>query len=218
MRSIQFMAISAALLPLVCLTAFGGTQRNGASPKKGAKKAVVKTVAANAVASAPVSFREDIEPFLKANCGSCHSADKHNSGFVVETPTALFAGGQKHGKSVIVPGNANGSAIVLYLRGKFTPRMPRSGAAADPAQIAKLEAWINQGAKVDAVKLGWPYTPPVAVAPPKVKNAAWAKNPIDAFVLAKLEAKGLKPRPARPENRAVAPRLRRSGRRKPDAG
>src|SRR5262245_10315881 len=41
----------------------------------------------------------------------------------------------------------------------------------------------------------WPYSPPVAKAPPAVRNAAWCRNPIDWFVLAKLEAKGLKPNP-----------------------
>ena len=157
------------------------------------KKAAVKTASVAPATVGPTSFREDVEPFLKANCASCHSADKRMSGFVVETTTALFAGGQKHGAKVIVPGDAKNSAIVSYLNGKFAPRMPLGAPAADAAQIAKLEAWINQGAKIDAVKLGWPYTPPVACAAPKVKNAAWVKNPIDAFVLAKLEAKGLRP-------------------------
>ena len=192
-KSIQSMALSAMLLPFVGLMAFGagngGAHKNASAQKKGG----AKTVAVKAAGTTPVSFHEDLEPFLKANCASCHSADKHTSGFVVESVAALFAGGQKHGKKVIVPGDANGSAIISYLRGKISPRMPLGAPAADAAQIAKMEAWINQGAKIDAVKLGWPYTPPVAYAVPKVKNSAWVKNPIDAFVLAKLEAKGLRP-------------------------
>ncbi len=186
------MAVSAILLPCAALMALGA---GGAKAVKRAaeKKAAVKTVAAPPESAAPVSFREEVEPFLKANCASCHSADKHTSGFALETTTGLFAGGQKYGVKVIIPGNAKESAMVSYLRGKISPRMPLAAPAADAAQIVKLEAWINQGAKIDAVKLGYPYTPPVAYAVPKVKNSAWVKNPIDAFVLAKLESKGLRP-------------------------
>ena len=60
-------------------------------------------------------------------------------------------------------------------------------------QIAKLKAWIEQGAPW---REHWAYRAPVKAAPPAVRNAAWVRNPIDSFVLAKLEAKGLTPAPA----------------------
>ena len=76
-----------------------------------------------------------------------------------------------------------------------TRRMPpqSSHKSLTPAQIARLKLWIEQGA---AWKEHWAYRAPVKAAPPVVKNAAWARTPIDRFILAKLEAKGLAPAPA----------------------
>ena len=61
------------------------------------------------------------------------------------------------------------------------------------AQIALLKRWIEQGAPWQE---HWAYKAPVRPKPPAVRNAAWARNPIDRFVLARLEAKGLEPAPA----------------------
>ena len=192
MRSMQSFFAAAFLLPVAALVAFGASGTpSQVKPKAKARPAAAKSPAVPA--PAPVSFHEDIEPLLKANCASCHSADKHTSGFVVETTGGLFAGGKKYGAGVIVPGRPQESKIVAYLRGAGVPRMPMGGAAISEAQIVKVERWIAQGAKIDALKLGWPYAAPVAYAVPHVKNAAWVKNPIDAFVLAKLEAQGLRP-------------------------
>ena len=144
---------------------------------------------------AQISYREEIEPFLKANCGSCHSSDKHNSDFVIETPSALFRGGKKFQKNAIVPGKSGESVLVQYLTGKAQPRMPLNSPAIDAETIQKIKTWIDQGAKADAPKLGWPYLPPISRATPKVKMTGWVKNPIDAFILAKLEPLNLKPSP-----------------------
>ena len=144
---------------------------------------------------ATVSFRQDVEPFLKVRCSLCHSADAHKGGFVVDTPETLFKGGGKTGANIIVPGNAKDSLLLAYLRGQKQPQMPLGGPPASAALIAAIATWIDQGAKIDAVKLGWPYTAPVARPTPHVKNVAWVRAPIDAFVLAKLESKGLTPAP-----------------------
>ena len=190
MRSMQSLFAAAFLLPVAALVALGASGTpSQVKPKAKARPAAAKSAAA----PASVSFHDDIEPLLKASCASCHSADKHTSGFVVETTGGLFAGGKKYGAKGIVPGKPQESKIVAYLRGAGVPRMPMGGAAIPEAQIVKVERWIAQGAKIDALKLGWPYAAPVAYSVPKVKNIAWVKNPIDAFVLAKLEAKGLKP-------------------------
>lgn len=143
-----------------------------------------------------VSFRQSVEPFLKANCSSCHSADAHKGGFVVDTPEALFKGSAKTGANVIVPGHSQDSQLIAYLRGQKQPRMPLGGPQTADSQILMLAEWIDQGAKIDAVKLGWPYTAPVVRPLPHVRNTAWTRNPIDTFVLAKLEARGLTPAPA----------------------
>ena len=195
MRSIHVLTASAILLPALALGAWaaspgnsGGTTAKPSTPRTAAKLGTAPAIPA-------VSFRESVEPLLKATCTTCHNAATHTSGFNLEATSALLAGGSKFGKQVIVPGNAKASTLVAYLRGTKQPRMPLNGEAVPEAQIRAVEAWINQGAKIDAVKLGWPYTPPVTQTVPKVKNAVWVHNSIDNFVLAKLEGKGLKPSP-----------------------
>src|SRR5579859_645974 len=85
-------------LALVALAAYGGQERavpQAAPAEKAAKRQPSETaVAAN---TAPVRFRKEIEPFLKARCSGCHSVDGHSSGLNVETPEALFKGGAKYG-------------------------------------------------------------------------------------------------------------------------
>jgi mono/diheme cytochrome c family protein len=185
MRSPSRSSLMVALLPLSALMALGAA---ASAPPRPAQTPTAKPT--------PVSFREEIEPFLKANCSSCHSAEQKSGGFVVETVAELRKGGTKSGAKIIIPGKASQSALIAYLRGTRQPRMPLNRPAVSEAQIKKVEAWINQGATIDVLKLGFPYTPPAAsVAVPKVKNTAWVRNPIDNFVLAKLEAKGLAPAP-----------------------
>ena len=149
----------------------------------------------DATATGQVSFHGDVEPILKASCASCHSADAHSSGFVVDTPQSLLKGGALNGARDIVPGNAADSVLVAYLNGRKKPQMPLGKAALTEPQIKTITAWIDQGAKIDTIKLGWPYTPPSAAPIPPVRNKVWVRNPIDNFVLAKLEARGLTPSP-----------------------
>ncbi len=197
MRLLPALILSAVLLPTFGLVALGaGFASPGAPPRRPAtSKQTPSRKAAEPKTAARISFRQEIEPFLQANCTSCHSADLHSGGFVVETPERLFQGGSKFGTKVIVPGKASASALIAYLRGQNRPRMPFGRPPIEAAQIERIAAWIDQGAKIDALKLGWPYAPPVAHAVPHVRNAAWCRNPIDNFVLAKLEAKGLPPSP-----------------------
>ncbi len=189
MRSARFLFTIALSVPVV-----GGLSAATAGQSALHKKASAaqKPVGA-AKPVALISYREEVEPIFKSTCGSCHSSDKHSSGFVVETPEALFKGGTRVGVKVVVPGKPAESLLLAYLHGTKQPRMPLNSPALDADKLKTIETWIAQGAKIDAIKLGYPYTAPVAHAIPHVKNAAWVKNPMDAFILAKLEAKGLKP-------------------------
>ncbi len=103
-------------------------------------------------------------------------------------------------------------------------KMPPKGKMPDK-DIATLEKWVKDGLAYPADKLGteiakrsvvteeakryWAYQPVKRPATPDVKDKGWAKTPIDAFVLAKLEAKGLKPVAPADEGRARSPRLLR---------
>lgn len=135
-------------------------------------------------------------PLLRQYCGSCHEGAKPQAGFSVASWERVREGG-KRGPAV-TPGNAKTSLLVRYLTGERTPRMPLGGAL-DPAVIEQLEAAINAMQPAEAKPrdphLDWVARKPGAPPLPAVRNAAWVRNPIDAFILAKLEEKGLRPAP-----------------------
>lgn len=180
------MMLAANMLLVVCQ--FGAQPAAAQSPAPAAHPASPSS-------AVPISYREQVEPYLKASCSSCHSGDKHNGGLVVDSPNSLFHGGSSTGSKLIVPGNSARSLLIAYIKGVKQPRMPMGLAPATPSQMKMLEAWIDQGAKIDSIKPIWPYIPPVSHSAPAVKHSAWVKNPIDNFIMARLESAGLKPAP-----------------------
>ncbi len=148
-----------------------------------------------------VDFVRDIQPIFKAHCLKCHGAEKTKGQLRLDSRPLALKGGVS-GK-VIVPGDGKGSRMIELLLAKDPDeRMP---AKAEPLAAGKIELvrrWIDEGAEwpdsasVDAkVQKHWAYVKPVRPAAPAVKDAAWLRNPIDAFVLARLEKEGLAPSP-----------------------
>ncbi len=150
------------------------------------------------LAATDTVFEQKIQPVLTANCLACHSAKTRSSGFSVSSADTVIAGGNKHGRAVIA-GDAANSPLVKILTGHLTPRMPMGKVLAD-GDVAQIEDWINHlkpEQQTDAKRdFRWAYRKPTQPEVPKVANANWVKNPIDAFVLNKLEAKQLAPAPA----------------------
>lgn len=143
-------------------------------------------------------FQSKLQPLLEKRCGSCHSATALQSGFSVTTLSDLLKGG-KQGPA-IRPGDSAKSLIMQYVRGEKAPKMPLGGSL-PPNEVALLaeaidamKAAADQTAAVDP-HVEWLSKAPKAPAVPAVKNTAWVKNPIDAFVLSRLEGKGLTPAP-----------------------
>lgn len=105
---------------------------------------------------------------------------------------------------MIYPYNATESPLYRRVAGVGDePRMPMGGEPLDQEQIALIRAWIDQGAnwpdevdsEVAEIQKHWAYVPPKRPPLPKVSNPNWAANPIDYFVLARLEKEGLAPSP-----------------------
>ena len=159
-------------------------------------------------------FETKIRPLLAANCFACHS-ESAAAGLRVDSREALVRGGETG--PAIVPGKPEESALIKAIQhADGFPRMPRGRAKMPQADIDLLTEWVRAGAMWPAAanampvpvashdrtvtaehRAYWAYQPLAAHAAPAVQNAAWPKNDIDRFVLARLEREGLKPvRPA----------------------
>ena len=160
--------------------------------------AIVPLAMASLAAADPVDYVRDVKPILRERCFSCHGALKQKGKLRLDTVAAMKIGG-KDGP-VVKPGDAAGS--VLFDRVSDSDektRMPPEGEPLTAAQIALLKAWIEQGAKGPADEKPeadprdhWAFKPPARPAVPKA-NAP--RNPIDAFLAAEWEKRGLKPAP-----------------------
>ncbi len=143
-------------------------------------------------------FRDKILPTLQASCASCHGGATPASSLAVSDFGGVLAGG-KHGPA-ITPGNAAGSLLIQYVRGEKSPKMPMGGSIPD-STIAALAKAIDEMKPVAAAAKqpggygAWLFAKPQASAVPSTGRVDWVKNPIDAFILAKLEAKNLSPAP-----------------------
>ncbi len=142
-----------------------------------------------------VNFDRDVRPILSDNCFACHGPDEKRrvANLRLDTEEGLFA--DRGSYRIVTPGDAAKSRLLERI-GAATParRMPppQAGTTLTPAQIATIRQWVEQGAKWER---HWAFVPPVRPAMPAVKNEKWARNPIDRFVLARLEREGLAPSP-----------------------
>jgi mono/diheme cytochrome c family protein len=149
---------------------------------------------------AEVNFVRDIQPIFAENCLKCHDGVKHKGGMRLDSKATAFIGGDS-GDPSIVPHDISKSKLIQLVRGDDPSAvMPPKGKRLSTAQIDLLVRWVKQGAQwpdgVDrpsAVLAHWSFNKPVRPNLPPVKNSQWVRNPIDAFVLAKLEQNGMQP-------------------------
>jgi hypothetical protein len=168
-----------------------------------------------AVKDGPISpeqlsfFEKRIRPVLAANCYQCHSASapKIKGKLLLDTREGIRKGGESG--PAVVPGNLKDSLLIQAIRyHDDTLKMPPKEKLPDSV-IADFEEWVKMGApdprdtsaaknswaEID-IKKGkqfWSFQPPKKAAPPDVKNGNWPRTPIDRFLLAEMEAKGVTP-------------------------
>jgi hypothetical protein len=153
------------------------------------------TVSAASAADDKIVFNRDIRPILSDTCFKCHGPDanKRKADLRLDSRAGAMAdlGG---GQGAIVPGKPDESEAFRRLTSddiedKMPP--PDSGLTLTPQQVELFRKWIAQGAEYQA---HWSLiSPSPDIKPPAVKETAWARNPIDDFVLARLEKEGLTP-------------------------
>lgn len=149
------------------------------------------TLAGNLFAAEEINFNRDIRPILSENCFFCHGQDenKREAGLrldVREVAVDAYA---------IAPGDPEASELVLRIHSEDPDAVmppPESNRQLSAEQKKLLERWIDEGAKYQS---HWAFETPLRPAEPEVNDASWVHNPIDRFVLAKLEMERLSPSP-----------------------
>ena len=139
-----------------------------------------------------VDFSRDIRPIFNQNCTSCHGGVRQKNG-VSFIYRAEAVGKGKSGRPVIVPGDPDASELMVRVLSKDPEaRMPYHAPPLSPQQIALLRRWIKQGAQWED---HWAFVAPKPQPLPAVKRADWVRQPLDRFILARLEKESLEPSP-----------------------
>ena len=155
----------------------------------------------------PEFFDEQVRPVLSV-CQQCHNQQLASSGLVLDSREALLRGGNRG--EAIHPGVPEESLLVQAVRQTADLKMPPAGKLSDE-QIDVLVRWVEAGAPWSGASAAsetsgpgsdhWAFQAPEHRPAPPVQDASWLRNPIDNFVLAVLEGKGIEPSP--PADRAT---------------
>ena len=149
-----------------------------------------------------VDYLKDIKPLLKSRCYACHGGLKQESSLRLDTASLALQGGDSG--AVIVPGDPESSILLQKVtETDESSRMPPEGDPLSPGEVGLIRAWILRGATGPADESPeadplqhWAFQVPVRPEVPAVQNPQWTRNPIDAFLLARVEKQELAISPA----------------------
>ncbi|HZT32655.1 MAG TPA: DUF1549 domain-containing protein [Bryobacteraceae bacterium] len=146
-------------------------------------------------------FESRIRPLFAAHCYACHGSAMQMAGLNLSTAAGFFRG--RDTGPIVVKGDPEHSALIRAVSYTGTIKMPPGGKLS-PQQIADLTAWVKMGAPWPQAETApaqaprpqfWSFQPVKDYPPPQVRDRTWVQSPIDAFILAKLEEKGIRPSP-----------------------
>ena len=156
-------------------------------------------------ATRTVDFAKDIQPILENNCWSCHGPKKQESSLRLDEKATALQGGESFGTNVIIPGRGAESVLIQAVAHAHPDlKMPKKGDRLTAGQVGLLRAWIDQGVSWPATAVAsgkkdpkehWAFKTPVRPKVVPARDKKWVRTPIDNFILAKLDAEGLKPSP-----------------------
>ncbi|MGE3316875.1 MAG: PSD1 and planctomycete cytochrome C domain-containing protein [Planctomycetaceae bacterium] len=211
------ISLAAAALFLVSFWMVSIERSRAADPKAPAPAAANADVPpehAKLMAEGLEIYKKDVKAILAKRCLDCHNGvDTTEGGFSLATREALLKGGKK-GKAV-VPGKSQESNLFRMVAHLEEPHMPKDEDKLPDAEIAQLAAWIDRYAPYDGDLSGadtdgkswttrapgektrefWSYQPLAKVSVPDVARPEWSANPIDRFILSRLEKEKIEPSP-----------------------
>lgn len=141
----------------------------------------------------PIDFNRQIRPILVEHCLPCHGPDEKARKADLRLDKSSLNDIQTDGGKLITPGKPDESDLIARLSPNDAAKLMPPAKFAKPlskAQIQLLKDWVTQGAKSS---VHWAFTVPTKPPVPVVKKQNWVRNPIDSFVLARMEAEGLQP-------------------------
>jgi hypothetical protein len=139
----------------------------------------------------PLNFNRDVRPILSENCFYCHGVDGNKR----EADLRLDVREDALASDAFVPGDLNASELFYRIHSGDKDEVmppPESKRVLSARQKKILEQWIKEGAKYDK---HWAFVAPKKKSPPKVQKPNWVRNPIDSFVLTKMEENKISPNP-----------------------
>ena len=174
-------------------------------PRMGLLAAVAAGMFAHSLSAADrVDFSRDVQPILADKCYHCHGPDaaQRKAGLRLDTLEGALAR-DKDGNAALVPGNLEKSELVRRIFSKDADEQrppPKSRRQLAGGQAELLKTWVQQGAQWGK---HWAFVAPVRPTLPAVADKTWCRNPIDYFVLSRLQAEGLKPSPEAPKEKLI---------------
>ena len=146
-----------------------------------------------------INFNRDIRPILSENCFFCHGQDENQR----QADLRLDQEESIRESGVLVPGDPGQSILIQRIESSDADLVmppPDSNRSLSEAQKTLLKQWIQQGGEYQQ---HWAFVTPKRPTQPAVRRSDWVRNPIDRFVLAKLEATGLEPSPEADRNKLI---------------
>jgi len=142
---------------------------------------------------ASVDFNRDIRPILSDHCFECHGpdAEQRQAELRLDSKDGLFRKAAEH-QNVVAGNSAKSELFRRITTADPDERMPPSdsGRKLTATQISTIKRWIESGAEWQQ---HWSFVTPTRPDTPSVSNGDWMKNPIDGFILSRLDQEGLKP-------------------------
>jgi hypothetical protein len=149
--------------------------------------------ASGPVSSPTVEFNRDIRPILSDRCYQCHGPDGARRKANLRLDQESSTQSERDGHRAITPGDLEASELYRRITAEDdSERMPpvKSGKTLSAAEVERIGRWITEGAKWQP---HWAFIAPKSPPAPHVRGEGWARNPIDAFILGRLESEGLAP-------------------------